>query len=376
MSPSEAGQLAGLIDKLARVSPPRLAGVIAEHLHRPGIDRVTTWVVDLGARRLTDLAEERGHRLFDGYLAQTVLRGESTPLTGATLIPLAGRGQVVGALEVEGPASGSHLSELEVAGQVIAEALLASRGHSDLYEVARGAHLLSLPATIQHNLLPLPSFVDDEVEVGGRMEPAYDIAGDAFDYAVNGDHVHIAIFDGVGHGLGATMLASVAMAAYRLGRRQGLELPDIAATLDEAIAIADPDVGFVTGILLRFDRRTRTLETCNAGHLSPFRFDATDVTPLDPSRRQPPLGLMTSRDRLIDRWPIEPGEMVVAYTDGVINARDNDRLMLHEQALMSIVDGARHQPVHLLCRAVLEKVLSHSAGPLDDDATIVVARFP
>ncbi|MFJ1540934.1 hypothetical protein ACIODS_20540 [Micromonospora chalcea] len=64
--------------------------------------------------------------------------------------------------------------------------------------------------------------------ISGILEPCYDVGGDAFDYAVNGDIAHLALFDAVGHGSGggmrAVMLASLALAAYRNARRGGFDL--------------------------------------------------------------------------------------------------------------------------------------------------------
>ena len=57
--------------------------------------------------------------------------------------------------------------------------------------------------------------------IAGVLEPAYDIAGDAFDYAVNGADLHFAIFDGLGHGIGSTLLTGLAVGAYRHARRDG-----------------------------------------------------------------------------------------------------------------------------------------------------------
>ncbi len=56
-------------------------------------------------------------------------------------------------------------------------------------------------------------------------EPAYDIAGDAFDYAINGTDLHLAAFDGRGHGLGSTLLTDLAVGAYRHTRQDGHRWP-------------------------------------------------------------------------------------------------------------------------------------------------------
>lgn len=84
-------------------------------------------------------------------------------------------------------------------------------------------------------MLPPLTFSGRNVTISGVLEPAYDIAGDTFDYAVNGDTTHLAIIDAVGHGLEASR-ANLAVAAYRNGRRLGLDATGIDCAMDAAIS--------------------------------------------------------------------------------------------------------------------------------------------
>jgi hypothetical protein len=53
------------------------------------------------------------------------------------------------------------------------------------------------------------------VAISGILEPCYDVGGDAFDYAIDGQTMHVALFDAVGHGIGASTLTTIAVNAYR-----------------------------------------------------------------------------------------------------------------------------------------------------------------
>jgi hypothetical protein len=99
----------------------------------------------------------------------------------------------------------------------IGTAVVGADRFSDVFELARGARDLSLAAAMQWELLPLPEYQDAGLELTGRVEPAYDIGGDAFDFAANPDAVEIAVFDAMGHGLKATLLTTLAVGAYRFG---------------------------------------------------------------------------------------------------------------------------------------------------------------
>ena len=125
---------------------------------------------------------------------------------------------------------------------------------------------MSLPAGMQWDLLPPLSARTAGALIAGALEPAYDIAGDAFDYAINGTDLHLAIFDGLGHGLGSTLLTGLAVGAYRHARRDGAPVAGMHAAIDEALAGHYDDVSFATGIIARLATGSGRLEWSCAGH--------------------------------------------------------------------------------------------------------------
>ncbi len=79
---------------------------------------------------------------------------------------------------------------------------------------------------------------DDDHPAGGcagALEPAYDVAGDSFDYALNDDVLHLCMIDAMGHGLDAAVMATLAIGAYRHARRIDVELADLYAAMDFAL---------------------------------------------------------------------------------------------------------------------------------------------
>jgi serine phosphatase RsbU (regulator of sigma subunit) len=81
---------------------------------------------------------------------------------------------------------------------------------------------MTLPAEIQWSLLPLATFASDDIELSGALEPAYDVGGDAFDYACGSDVATIGLFDAMGHGLASARLSSLAIAAFRTRGAAGM----------------------------------------------------------------------------------------------------------------------------------------------------------
>lgn len=79
-----------------------------------------------------------------------------------------------------------------------------------LHRVRRSRAMSTEGELLWRNLPPL-TFATDTVAISAVLEPCYEVGGDAFDYAVDQDHAHLAIYDAVGHGLRARTGTSTTM---------------------------------------------------------------------------------------------------------------------------------------------------------------------
>ena len=129
---------------------------------------------------------------------------------------------------------------------------------------------MNLAAEMQWDLLPPLSFSSPELAIAGLLEPAYFVAGDAFDYSLNGEMLGFAIIDAMGHGVHSTLASTLALGAFRYGRRRGLDLTVIAEHIDDAVAEQFHGDCFVTGHLASLDVGTGELRWVNAGHPPPL----------------------------------------------------------------------------------------------------------
>jgi hypothetical protein len=259
---------------------------------------------------------------------------------------------------------------------LVAELLMVRDAYSDVFSRLRRRRILSSAAEMQWELLPPLSFGTDRVVITGGLEPAYDIGGDCFDYAVNGDTADLLVIDSVGHGLPAAVLATVAISAYRHARRNALDLPDIAAEVDAAIAGQLGGSQFATAVLLRLDIGTGRLRWINAGRPEPLilRGSALVRPPACPPSR--PLGLQTGEPAGCETR-LEPGDRLLRYTDGITEARSPDGEVFREQRLADLVSAAvaAGQPAPETVRRLMRQVLDHQADQLQDDASIVVLEW-
>src|SRR3954471_24839850 len=97
-----------------------------------------------------------------------------------------------------------------------------------------------------------------DVDVAGILAPAQEVGGDSFDSALNDHVLPVAVFDAMGHGLEAAAMATVVIAAYRHGRRSGVDLPEMYAAMDRVVASSFPG-RFATAQLGRLDTETGRL---------------------------------------------------------------------------------------------------------------------
>ena len=107
---------------------------------------------------------------------------------------------------------------------LVADMLVTKNNYTDQFLRARRRAPMSVPAEIQWSLLPPLTMTTPQVAVAGMLEPAYDVAGDSLDYALNDDVLHLAVIDAMGHGLNAAVLATVAVLANRALERRAEQL--------------------------------------------------------------------------------------------------------------------------------------------------------
>lgn len=92
--------------------------------------------------------------------------------------------------------------------------------------------------------------------MAGLLEPAYDVGGDSFDYAINDTPFDLAIFDAMGRGIQAAVIASLALGSYRHDRLENRSLQQVHTGIDETLTHQFHGSVFATGTLARVDLDT------------------------------------------------------------------------------------------------------------------------
>jgi serine phosphatase RsbU (regulator of sigma subunit) len=244
---------------------------------------------------------------------------------------------------------------------------------TDLMHLRRRRRTMTLAAGMQWDLLPPLTVRCAQALACGRLEPAYETAGDAFDYAINDRHIDAAIFDGMGHWVGATMLSTLAVGAYRHARRGGERPGEAYAAIDEAVASEYEGEAFVTGILARLPLDSGLLEWTNAGHPAPLLLRRHRV--VRELRCEPSLPFGLNGPCLeVATEQLEPGDGVLFFTDGMIEGRSPTGEPFGVERLTNILEkqSASAQPPEEILRRLVTEILEFNGAELRDDATVML----
>ncbi len=373
------GQLLAALD----AAPPfALADVLrAELALAVGVSSCTILLADYESQTLEPVLGEggsprAGSQSVEGSMAGRCYREQQVQVDQGRrrlCVAITVREERVGVLDVrlaEEVRDGTQDHLVQVAS-LLAHVINGARRYTDHFERIRRRRDLSLAAEIQWELLPVLAFAHASFSIAGNLEPAYDIGGDTFDYAVEADRLILGISDGRGHGLHAALLGALAITALRNSRRRGEGVVEQATAANRALAAQFGGEDFVTAALLLVDVPSGATALINAGHLPPLilRVGRCQRVPLE---AQPPLGMFARTTYRPQRFDLLPGDRLVLFTDGITEATSDAGTTYGEARLVDLLLATRSIPPAETVRLVTSDALSHRAGQLNDDATVVV----
>jgi serine phosphatase RsbU (regulator of sigma subunit) len=376
--------LESLLRSARALHPDDLPHAVASALEDVGAADVDILLIDLNQRKLRGFGARDTVHDVERSAAGEAFRTERPIVTQdddrfRIHLPVADTMRV-GVLAVTIESVDQHtLETLSAIAALTGELIATKSAYGDGIALTRRSENTSLAAEMRWALLPPTRFISESVSVSGALEPAYEIAGDTFDYALNGDSLEFGILDAVGHGLEASRMASLAVTSYRHSRRESLDLTASVLALDEVVADEFGDSRFVTAQLGNLNLSTGRLRVVSAGHPFPLHVGRggeareLECVPYLPAG----LGVdsPTSGEEL--DVSLEPGDAVLFYSDGVTEGRaPNGEFFGPERLARRFTELANADlPAGEVTRALVRDVLGHQESRLQDDATLLLLRW-
>ncbi|MEU1125143.1 PP2C family protein-serine/threonine phosphatase [Streptomyces sp. NPDC005899] len=388
--------LVGLLETSHTMSMEELPGTVREYAAKAGLNDVLIYLADLQEDRLRLLtgrgldAGEGGGSSADevpvdgslpGRAYQTV---QELPEEGTGKhrwwVPMLDGAERIGVLRVDvdpGSAGEQARPMMRHLATLVTMLVVDKRPHSDSYARRVRIRPMNVAAEMQWNLMPPRAFANKRVTISAALEPAYEVGGDAFDYALADDTVHLGIFDAMGHDIAAGLAANLAVAACRNARRQGATLLETGQLIEQVLVRYLAQTRYVTAILADLDLSTGALSWISHGHHSPILVRESSWSRLPPCPPGPPLGTDLGLAATMCRAQLNPGDRIVLYTDGITepHAPGGEEFGLDRFMDFVLHHNADGMPVPETLRRLIHSILDYHRGRLKDDATVLFLEW-
>jgi sigma-B regulation protein RsbU (phosphoserine phosphatase) len=240
---------------------------------------------------------------------------------------------------------------------------------------------LAIAREVQNQLFPKDTPAARTLELKGVCNPARMVSGDYYDFMpLPGDALAFAIGDVAGKGISAALLMASIQSTMRtqLSAVNGaaphkFSAAALVATLNRQLYATTSPEKYATFYFALYDDATHTLTYTNAGHLAPILVRGTCCQ------------MLNSTGTVVGAFPIvryeektvalEAGDLVLAYTDGIVEPENVYGEMFGEERLKDLaVKYAKADSSELIARTMEAVVQWTGSSELQDDMTMVVAR--
>lgn len=235
---------------------------------------------------------------------------------------------------------------------------------------------IELAAQVQRMFLPARKPAIAGLEIAGLTRPARTVGGDYYDYIPINDHtLQMVIADVSGKGVSAALLMAATAAAMKLEANYDRDMLQIVGRLNDGIHSVSDDEHYVTLLLGEIDVQQRKLRYVNCGHNPALLFRARTGTVAVLDSSCPPIGMAAQEHCQLISVGLDPGDVLLFYTDGVTEARNG----LDEEFGTERLSAALKSDASLSAERLMTTIFSEVENfcrhfGFKDDATILVVK--
>ena len=310
---------------------------------------------------------------------------ESLASTGARIVvPLRMKDEIVGVLLLGAPNGRENYTAgekqgLSNAAEVFALMIENSRLTDRALEQEKLRRDLALAAEVQRRLLPPQAPGNGPVALAAFTLPARTVGGDYYDFLdLGSERIGIAVADVSGKGIASALLMSVVQASLRvISAERDISLAQLAEKMNRFLYRSSGASKYATFFYAQIEECGRRLRFVNAGHNPPYLARTTDagVKITELGAGGPPLGLFPEVRYEEADLELLPGDLMVAFTDGVSEALNAEGEEFGEERLKELLRGSDGRGAEEISVTISGQVRDWmGAAEQHDDVTIVVMK--
>ena len=241
------------------------------------------------------------------------------------------------------------------------------------HELTRKEAELSFANEVQRTLFPRRFPAGRGVEFAARCVPARGIGGDYYDVLeLPEGRVGFAVADISGKGISAAILMANLQALLRTLAFRSRSLAELGASLNRHLHDVTEGSRFATLFYAEWHAARRELRYLNAGHNPPFLLGRARCHRLDEAGL--PLGMFPEAEVRVGGASLEPGDLLVLYSDGITEKGTLYGPEFGEQRLEDVVSAHRGEPLEQIQQRVFAALDGWNDEEPEDDMTLVLVR--
>ena len=319
------------------------------------------------------------------YLDPRIDTGEGTlPIESIVVLPLVTGNGTLGAINVvnvsgETGFTQDRLSTLRTICSLAAIAIENARYHEEALKNEQLKEQARIAENIQRGFFP--RFVPDVpgFELAGRTVPAQFVGGDYYDWIqLRNGRLGVAVADVSGHGISAGLVMTLTRSFFRAAAEQHESPAELFLALNHYLTSEELNGAYVTFIYGVLDPRSRKLRLASAGHVPLVHYvaaaDRVDFIELPGL----PLGMFEEVDYDERVVQVEPGDLLLFMTDGVIEAMNPMHQQFGDDRLSAALYELRSADPSEALRKIHQAVQRHThpGEPHDDVTTVLLRALP
>lgn len=233
---------------------------------------------------------------------------------------------------------------------------------------------LTIAHTIQMGMLPTGFPVRKECDLFAMLESAKAVGGDLYDFFFLDDHhLCIAIGDVAGKGVPASLFMAITRTLVRSNISLSVSLPEAIGRINQTLSKENPNQMFVTFWIGIIDLQSGEMEYCNAGHNFPFLIEKDGIVGKISHSDGLPLGVFEGSPFTTGKRCLNPGEILILYTDGITEALNEAQEFYGEKKLIRILSDSGKKTAKEIGIQLSGEIHTFSQGiEPADDITILV----